>query len=523
MMRPRSRALPVELPFAAPVMLAASASALAVMLVLATGLAWAAPFAGERFAPVVETAGAPAVDMDSLAVQALPDGGVRYVIRFREPFEPPSDGYRVAVNVGDPTGKRTRWTLSIAGGEATGAVENGDGTVWDPVGSSPVSLDALGGTATIDAQLGELTPDSALWAEAELPTPGGSLSSSTTYVPFDSLAPAPISSGQPTSTWGWPRDASGARTEGAVRVPGAPPAVTLEGTTLVVSASDAAPNLLFGQPVTAVADLVRVIDPAVPSGEAGYVLVNRVTGEVQVFRILDGEAVEVPDAGVVPDASAEASAAEAPSTRSVPLEVPALVSALGVTGDPASLGVGVDRAFTLADGSVITSTGVGSTVGSLQAAAPVPEPEATGEQAAPPAAEPSDEDRTVAVALAVGLGLLVVAAATVTAVAVRRRRRRHDSLLAEGWFDDELAPREPVRVPGGASTAEEVVDLDAAERATAGGNGAHGGNGSNGETAHGHEVDARATQEQALADLEAQFADLFARVDRLGSSRGGAS
>ncbi len=76
-------------------------------------------------------------------------------------------------------------------------------------------------------------------------------------------------------------------------------------------------------------------------------------------------------------------------------------------------------------------------------------------------------------------------------------------------------PLEPppalVNEPGPA--AEPVLDLDAAEHAAepavAGENG-HG-------KANGTEEAARATQDRALEELEAQFADLVQRVDRLGS------
>jgi hypothetical protein len=504
------------------------------VVVATLGVAWAGQFAGERFAPILDTSDTAALDIESISVEPADGSDVSFVVTFRNGFEPPSDGYRVAVSVGDPTGKRTRWTLSVTAGESTGVVETGDGVVWDQVGPTVAELDAPAGTASIVAQLDGTPPDSALWVEAEVPTPLGPFGAATTYFSYDLLAPE--GSVTPTGTWGWIRDADGVRVDGAVRVPGTPPLVTVVNRALVVTAPDAGPSLLLDQPVTATADLVRVIDAGTGT-DAGYVLVNRVTGEVQLFQIVDGAPVEVPDGGaaVVPSSAPDVPpAAEPPSTRPVSIDVTALTGLLGLPDDSSALAVTADRAFTLGDGSVVTVSGVAATLASLE---PAGSPDAGPEPAADVVAVPdegADEGiPLVAVLVAAGVALLAVIGAVLIVVVGRRRRRRHDSLLAEGWLDDEMTLRSPGGAAAEPAAAPVVLDLDAVEA----------GDRDNGREEPAADVTdvteapptavgarqapspdaARATQEQALADLEAQFADLVERVDRLGTNDNGST
>lgn len=509
-----------------------------VAALLTAGVAVAGQFVGERFAPVLSTSDTAALDFESISVEPADGSDVRFVVTFRDGFESPADGYRIAVNVGDPTGKRTRWTLSVLADEVTGTVESGDGAVWDPVGPTVAELDASAGRATIVAQPAGVLPDSAMWVDAEVPTPLGPFGAATTYYSYDSLAPG-ASPADPTGAWGWIRDPDGIRVDGAVRVPGAPPAVVLANRALVVTAPDGGPSLLLDQPVTATADLLRVIDAGSGTDAvAGYVLVNRVTGEVQLFEMVDGEPVEVPDGGVavVPAAAGAEPVAEPPSTRSVSVDLPALTEALGLPDDTSALAVTVDRAFTLGDGSVVTASGVAATLASLEpTGTPGARPAPVADDVVVPVDEADEGIPLVAVLIAIGVAVIAVAAASLI-VGGRRRRRRHSSLLAEGWLDDELSLRaqgpaaaegprrdsvvaaaEPM--PPAATSSEVVLDLDAsnADSASSAGSASDGG-----ENGNGHH-DARATQEHALAELEAQFADLIERVDRLGSSDEGAA
>jgi hypothetical protein len=523
---------------------AAGGVVLAAIVVGPVSSAMAGQFAGERFAPVLTSTETVAVDIEAVAVEPADGSDSTFVVTFREGFEPPSDGYRVAVSVGDPTGKRTRWTIAVFGGEVTGSVETGDGSVWEPLGPTVAELDAPGAEASIVAQTADVPPDSALWAEAELPTPAGSFGSLTPYFSFDELE-AGSEGSVPTSSWGWVRDVDGNRLEGAVRVPGAPPTVTAVNRALVLTAPDAPPSLLADQPVTATADLVRVLDAS--SGalvNAGYLLVNRVTGEVQLFQIVDGVTIEEPEgaAAVVPSSAPGATPSpEPPSTRPVSIDLAALVATLDLPDDPSAVAITVDRSFTLADGSVVTTSGAASSVASLEAAGA-----ATAEPAAPPAddivvpvEEPAEDSfPIVAVLVAVGVAIGAIAVAALL-WSKSRERKRHESLVAEGWLDDELALRspsssevaanqpQPEATPRPAQPPPPVLDLDAidteAEQGAptadlAAGNGGHHAEPDveeTGERVASPEV-ARATQEQALAELEAQFADLIERVDRLG-------
>ncbi len=487
----------------------------------------AGQFAGERFAPTFIDAEEPQLDITSITVDATGASNVTFTVGFRSGFPTPDDGYRVAVSVGDPMGKRWRWSVTMAEGQPVGMAETGDGTLWDESGPAQVTLDAAAGTAPLvagsldDALASAAGTGAAVWATADIPTPLGSLGRTTTYFSYEALASPPTSPSLPTSAWGWIRDADGIRQDGAVYVPGRPGTVAWVNRALVVSAPDPAPTLLLDQPVTASADLLRVLSPGDQFDSGGYVLNNRVTGEVEVFDVTDGEATEVDGAGatVVP---ASAAASEPPSTRNVGIDLEALGVALALPDDPSELAVTLDRAFTLGDGSVVTTTGVAATLASLQQAGSQPSP--TSEPADDVVVGVDDEsssDLPVIAAVIVGAFAVLVVIAVVVAVLLRRReRRRHESLVAEGWFESDLAPQpppteappaptepEPVQpepVEPGAEAKADGVELDASAEGLA--------------EQPAEPVDreaARRTQERALADLEAQFADLIERADRL--------
>jgi hypothetical protein len=524
---------------------------LAMLATVATSLPLGAgQFAGERFAPSVVDAEDANLDITSITADTSAPPEVSFVVGFREGFPPPGDGYRVSVNLGDPTGKRWRWTLTMSDGQAVGLAETGDGTVWDQSGPARVSLDPEAGKATlvaasVDEAVGSMAGiGPALWASVEVPTPLGSVGRTTTYFSYDSLAGPADSPSLPTGSWGWIRDADGIRVDGSVYVAGSPGTVAWVNRALVVSAPDPAPGLLLDQPVTASADLVRVLDASGGDG-AGYVLINRVTGEVQVFDLEAGAATEVVDASstVVPAAGIDTSTP--PSTRNVAIDLAALGVALGLPDDPSELAVTLDRAFTLGDGSVVTTTGVAATLASLQQAGSQPTPATEpAEEVVVPVESDSEEFPVALAALIAGFALLVLAAVIVMLLLRRRDRRRHESLVAEGWFESDLAPQPakageavpgeqgvayevveyhsvavhrveseaaapqagPTEAPSGSGAEAEVVDLDAPDEADEAGAG-----GAKPVSADA----ARRTQERALADLEAQFADLIERADRV--------
>ena len=522
---------------------------LGAVIVIAAVPAVAGQFVGERFAPLVSTmTEAPELDVRTLTIRPGETSGQTFVVTFRSGLSAPPDGYRLLVNVGDPTGKRTRWVATFTAGAFTGTMETGDGTVWDPGGPVPVALDPTAGRATIDAQATDIPADSAVWVEAEIPTPGGPLGTTTTYFSYDELDAPSADAPVPSSTWAWVRDAEGIRVDGAARVPGAPPMVEVVDDTLVLVSPETPPGFLLDQPVTATVDFLRLL-PADPAQTGGHLLLNRVTGEVQVFTMQDGQPVEVDSAAeavVVSDADPSAALAEPPSTRSVTVDLGALARALGLPADRSDLAVTVDRAFTLGDGSVATTTGVASTVASLTpVAAQTPEPvEPVGEDVI--VVEDSDDGIPLVAVVVVAAVALVALVGVVIALLVRRRRERERSLIAEGWFDQgpatqAAAPGPPLPEPpppppplptaaiddGAATVPVEAVEstepkpTDVDERAAPDPVTVSTNNGSHEREADKPAVDAagaRATQDRAIADLDAQIAALIERVDQLGDA-----
>jgi hypothetical protein len=527
--------------------LAVAASVGALLLV--AGAASAEQFAGERFAPVASTAETAALDVRAITVVDGTPTGLTFTVTFSGPFASPSDGYRVGISVGDPTGKRTRWSAVVNGGQVAGTVETGDGVRWDADGATTATLDAEAGRATIDAQPTEVVPGSALWVEVELPTPLGSFVSSSTYFSYDALVQPQTTPMIAGTAWGSTRDSDGIRVEGAVRVPGTPPTAAIVNRALVMSSLEAPPTLLSGQPVTAATDSVRFFDATAPTpGDGGYVAVDRLTGSVQLFRVQGGAPSEIEGAAdtIAPSAAPGASSStDPPGTRTVSIDLAAVEQQLGLPADASNVALAVDRDLTLGNGSVVTASGVAATVALLEAAGPQPQVVADPADDVVEVAEGSDVTSTVVAAIVGVVALLVIGAVVVAVLLARRRRSRHRSLLDEGWLDRGLAnqatappasssvvPVAPVVAAAPSSgrpaagsvpepESEVVLDLnEQAEPAMADvpdGNGHGNGHASGVEAgAEATEADARASQVRALEELEAQFADLVQRVDRLG-------
>lgn len=503
----------------------------AVIAALAVaGRADAAPFAGERFAPIVDMSDEASLDVQSLTVTPGDNGSVQFGLTFSATFAPPSDGYRVSVSLGDPTARRTRWTLVVVGGQVVGVVETGDGAVWTQTATTSASLDAAAGTASITAIPGSPPEGSALWVDAQLPTPLGSIDASSSYFSYDVLAGPQVDPAVAGSVWGAVRDAEGSPTGIAVRIPGAAPVASIVNRALVIASAGAPPGLLLGQPTTAAHDVVRFLDSTSPTpGDGGTVVVDRVTGDVQLFTVREGVPAPV-DGAAARLLPADATASGPPGTRTISMDLAAVERELGLPSDPSDVAMSVDRALTLTDGSVVTASGVAATIASLEAVGTTSAGDSVQTDVVEPVTSSSSSGVPIALVVALAVVALVVAGVVVAAVALaRRRRRRHESLVAEGWFDRDLAAR-PVRPPGTAGDArtmpefaaaavarpeppvpDEVLDLDAPVEA------ADAGQGAGDRDATEQDGRARATQDRALEELEAQFADLFERVDRLGS------
>src|SRR3954470_24463030 len=113
-----------------------SAAAVAVGLLAwaVIGVADAAPFAGERFAPVTSMSNDAALDVRAITANPGESGSFTFGLTFGASFASPTDGYRISVSVGDPTAKRTRWSASVIDGQVVGVVEDGNGVQWNQTG-----------------------------------------------------------------------------------------------------------------------------------------------------------------------------------------------------------------------------------------------------------------------------------------------------------------------------------------------------------------------------------------------------
>jgi hypothetical protein len=519
---------------------------LAVLLVLAPSTpAIAATFADERFAAIASMSDTPALDVQAITIDEGEGESIAFVLAFSAAFEPPGEGYRIAVSVGDPTAKRTRWTLTIVDGASVGTVETGDGVQWDAVGGTAAQLDPQAGRAVIEAGPTDVTPASALWVDAELPTPLGSIVSTSSYFSYEALVAAPSTTDLGGTAWGWTRDAEGVRVDGAVRIAGRPPTAAIVDGVLVLAALDAPPSLLYGQPVTSAADYVRFASADVPPDDGGYLVVNRVDGVVQLFSVSGGTATEVVGAAArivpAPGRAAEAGDASAPpGTRTVAVDLAEVLRELDLPADPAGVALAVERGSGLANGWVVTASGVSATVASLAAASAAGSESGTETSSAPDlvleADEGSDSSLAVLLVIAAVLAVVVIAGVVAAIVVGRERRKRHETLMAEGWYepaadlddtahwtsalaapvhgdlgtDDDLGTERDLGTngdspPGAQEASEAAVETEAAVDT---------------DTEPSIDVsDARASQDRALEALEAQFADLFERADQLDSKR----
>ena len=165
---------------------------------------------------------------------------------------------------------------------------------------------------------------------------------------------------------------------------------------LVISSPDAPPTLLLGQPVTSADDYVKFADAnAAKPGDGGFVMVNRITGDVQLFAIKDGVPALIEGAGqrVAP---AGAPSTDAPGTRTVSLDLVAVETELGLPDDPSNVAMSVDRGLGLANGSNISASGVAATVASLEAVGTTPSEGGASSDVVEPVTKSSSDNVPVA-------------------------------------------------------------------------------------------------------------------------------
>ena len=373
---------------------------------------------------------------------------------FAEPFTLPTKDYRVSVYVGDPNVEQTR--VSYLAGQADGLVEKGDGTTWQIVGSSPASITVFG-TAEITVPVAGLPPGSAVWVEA---VSGAGLAQRQTlspYFSYDSLVINPNNGKLGSSTWGYVGTSFG-RAPGAVPMPDRGVVLSLVNKGLSLTYVDPVPGKVMGTQTAAVLDYIKIAPGRSQTGpRSDYIAVDRTTGTIKLFDASVSPPADVSDRTNWLIEGFPSGSAGQPATLTFNME--AVAQALGFTITDDGVALGVDRAFSLEDGRVLTGVGVIGTVGWFNTATATTPPDLS--IATPPSGGSSEESSATStnktpliIGVAAAVGVLVILA---IALGLRRRRRRREE-EATG----EFAWDSPSTAPSVAAAAAAPVVADAA-------------------------------------------------------------
>jgi len=330
------------------------------------------------------------------------------------------------------------------------------------------------GVAEADVAPGSTTPSpdaGGVWATA-----GGR--QVTPVFSYEALVAPSRDGSLPGSRWGSVQ-AFGIPQPGGVEIESSSPSLAVANRALEVTTDAAPASVLLDQPVVSVRDFVRLAGSQLTAvSSTDFIIVDRVTGQIQLIEASDGTLTDVSGDGAWVGAGLPADPG-APTTLS--FDLPALATLVGVEPADDTLAVSVDRTYALADGRVVTSYGVAATLGwfarAAEQAAGVAEVLATttttvvGDEVAADAIT-SDSDGIsdgVLVALAVAVGALLVVLLLLAWQARRRRsRRRASPEEALAAFDAQMADISQVaHVRGTAPSTAPPVDGDATERVDA--------------------------------------------------------
>lgn len=471
------------------------------------------------------------------------------VVQFRSPFTLPRRPYRVSVLAGDPNGQRLRASLTASGTPdgsgsipVTGKLEKGDGRgPWQPVGNGTTPVQFVpSGLAIITLPLPEVPAGGAIWAEVETGTDGKLVTVTPPYA-LDSLLGRPADGLLPATPFGQVVDATGTVTDEVVPLSGGP-TLSVANQTLRLSSTERPPDTVAGQPVQQVLDYVRIApDYNRRAVLTHYIVVNRTDGTV---RLLDGYSVPPADRtdqpGWLIDGVTSGSAA-GPATIS--FDLPALAAALGMELGPTTSAFGVRRELVLADGRRVAADAVMGTLGWFDPGFVAATPAAPGGATAQVQdTEPTGDRRTIALVVA---GVAVLGALLVGVALLVRRRRAVPGEVGDDAADEldalaaeqsaERRSRRDVSAgagPGPSSTSEQpvvvapgmVTDEQPAVGATSESGEVIAGTAQAPGPADRADLPAAAGEpaigkvdpQGALDALEDDFADLSARLKRLG-------
>ncbi len=362
---------------------------------------------------------------------------VPVALHFAQPVVLPTDAYRVSVLTGSPLGARSRASFVRSAGVESGTLETSqDGLTWIAAGTTAATFSA--DAVVIDVPINTVytsSPTSAMWVEAQLGTTSARTSRSPAYslaaflgVTRDGLFPS--------STWGdlaappsfFPSIPS------VVLIPGVAPTVSVDNQALIVDERVPVPDTIGGQVVTSSTDVVTFMPGFTPTGATNAAIaIDRTTGTI---RALTGST------GIPADRTGDQSwlveglsATDPGGAAHVVIDLEAVTSAMGISiGDADTFGIGLQRTFTLADGSTVSASSVVGTLSWLQQSTVPVEPA--------PAEASSNADRVaqqqMVLLVTAGVAAVLVVAGLLS-VRARRRRSAEGSLVAGRSPDEALA------------------------------------------------------------------------------------
>jgi hypothetical protein len=469
-------------------------------------------FPQPRLAPVQPPAQPGELEIAAFYVEGSPDdGSVVVTLQMREPLTAVGDGYRLSVVVGEPAGERERASVVVDDDEVGGVLEAFNGAVWEEVGPTVVDLVPEEGRASLVVPVASVPPEAGIRAEARLDADADEADAVSPWFGATALLHLPDQPRLEGGWWATVDDGTGVAGQ-TVRLSAPSPWVSLANRALVVGSTERPPSELLGLPVVGDVIFVRLASGfEEATGAADFFLLDRFTGNVQLFRNDPDGLEEVSGDGEWIGVGLPAGDPSAPAASSFDLEL--IGDALGRRFDPASTVVSVDEAFTLDDGRIATAYGVAATLEwfdetiDATATTTTPAPPPGDIVVEVPTAQVADQ-QTVPFLVGAGVALLLLVIIAVAAVRRRRRRRARAATPAElppshvgversGGDEPPARPTHPSQPTRRRPPSPERTEVRIGERAPSSGPGSP------------------TVGAEALAALDEEFQELEERLERL--------
>jgi hypothetical protein len=389
------------------------------------------------------------------------------VVGFSQGFPLPGDGYRLAVQVGDPAAERVRASLLVEGGAPTGVLEQGDGTSWESLGNTRVAFDPAG-SARIELPADLVADRTSIWVEVEV---GGAVAASTPVFSWADLRGETDPGVLGVSDYGVVTDGQLVPTGDLVELVDGPVLEYANGSILITFPGPP-PADVRGNPALAVIDYLRFgAEPANGGLPPFYVTIDHTSRQIVLWDGSTGLPVPVevdPATWLVQGFPPPDPAAPAPAvTSEIVVSLDGLSQAIGLPVDDPAFGMGVARSISLADARIVTFDGVLGLTAWFEgsAAATLPPIEDDIAELAPPTTVAPVDDAAGGSGPWLVIGLvgagLVVGGAVVWFL--RRRADDTDDFTAIGTAPSAPTPTDDAGPPVG--TGSDAVDLRATPRA----------------------------------------------------------